>query len=77
MKNILRWLTGIFKKGKLSEIEESFFRPILFQFPEVLKKSLSSDINTEDWGKDYLSKNKNVEKYIYDACEALQICGVS
>ena len=77
MKKILYWLTGIFKKRKLSDIEEDFFRPILFQFPEVLKKSVSSDIDTEDWGKDYLSKNKSVEKYIYDACEALQICGIS
>ena len=77
MKKILYWLTGIFKKRKLSNIEEDFFRPILFQFPSLLKKSVSSEEDISNWGKDYLSKSKNVEKYIHDACEALQTCGIS
>ena len=77
MKKILYWLTGIFKKRKLSDIEEDFFRPILFQFPNLLKDSVSSEVDINNWGKDYLSKNKSVEKYIYDTCEALQICGIS
>src|SRR3989344_7662897 len=77
MKKILYWLTGIFKKRKLSDIEEDFFRPILFQFPNLLKESVSSEEDINNWGKDYLSKNKSVEKYIHDACEALQICGIS
>lgn len=77
MKKILHWLTKLFTKKEVSGVDENFFRPILFQFPEVLKKSISSDTDAEDWGKDYLSKNKSVEKYIHDACEALQICGIS
>lgn len=75
--NIFNKLISFIKNKKEIKIDEDFFRPILFQFPEILKKSISSDIEIEDWGKDYLSKNKNVEKYIHDACEALQISGIS
>lgn len=74
---IIQKIIKLFKKNSKINIDEDFFRPILFQFPEILKKSVSSDIDIENWGKDYLSKNKSVEKYIYDACEALQISGVS
>lgn len=58
-------------------MDDEFFRPILFLFPSVLKENVSSKIDIENWRKDYLSKNKNIEKYIYDACESLQICGIS
>jgi len=60
-----------------SSIEENFFKPILFEFPNLLKNSISSENQKTDWSKDYLSKNKNIEKYIYEACTALQIFGVS
>lgn len=75
--NIFQKIIKLFKKNSKIEIDENFYRPILFQFPELLKKSISSDIDIENWEKDYLSKNKNVEKYIYEACEALQISGIS
>jgi len=74
---IFRRLLGLIRKNRKTEVDEDFFRPILFQFPEVLKNSISTNIDTGEWEKDYLGKNKTVEKYIYDACEALQICGIS
>lgn len=77
MKKILHWLRNLLKSKRVSDIDEDFFRPILFLFPNVLKESISTDVDITDWGKDYLAKNKNVQKYIYDACEALQIVGVS
>lgn len=49
--------------------------PILFWFPEELKKVLSFDVETSQ--KDYTYKTKNIERYIYDACQVLQLCGVS
>ena len=61
----------------MKKVEESFFRPLLFLFPNILKESVSSKTDIKDWQKDYLSNNKNIEKYIYNACEALQICGIS
>ena len=77
MKRTLLWLAAIFRKKELPSVDEDFFRPILFLFPNILKESVSTDTETKDWGKDYLSKNKNIEKYIYNACEALQISGIS
>lgn len=60
-----------------SSLEKAFFTPILFEFPSLLKGSVSSNTEKIDWAKDYLSKNKNIEKYVYEACEALQIFGIS
>lgn len=77
MKKIIQKLLGLVRKRKESQTEDNFFRPIFFQFPTLLKKGISSGINVGDWGKDYLSKHKNIEKYIYEACEALQIYGIS
>lgn len=74
---IKNWLFNLFKKEKSSDIEEDFFRPILFLFPNILKESASANTDVKDWEKDYLSKNKNIEKYIFNACEALQISGIS
>ena len=77
MKKIIQKLLGLVRKRKESQIEDNFFRPIFFQFPTLLKKEISSGVDVDDWGKDYLSKNKNVQKYIYEACESLQIYGIS
>lgn len=78
MKRIINWFTKIFgKKDIIKEVEESFFCSLLFLFPNILKESVSSKTDTEGWRKDYLSNNKNIEKYIYNACDALQICGIS
>jgi len=74
---IKNWLFGLFKKEKTSDIDEDFFQPILFLFPNILKESVSTNTDVKDWEKDYLSKNKNIEKYIFNACEALQISGTS
>ncbi len=57
--------------------DKKFFTPILFQFPDILKKSVSSGIDVKTWKKDYLSKDNNIQKYIYNACEAIQVCGIS
>jgi len=62
MKKILYWLTEIFKKRKPSDTEEDFFRPILFMFPNILKNSVSTANDVTDWRKDYLVKNKNIQK---------------
>ncbi|HRH25975.1 MAG TPA: hypothetical protein PLF31_00660 [Candidatus Paceibacterota bacterium] len=78
MKSLFKWFGALFnKKDVMDGVDEAFFRPIMFLFPNILKESVSSKVDIEDWKKDYLSKNKNIEKYIYDACEALQICGIS
>ncbi|MAZ40870.1 hypothetical protein CL654_02035 [bacterium] len=78
MKWIFDWLINLFgKKDIARDTDESFFRPILFLFPNILKESVSSETDVKDWQKDYLSKNKNIEKYIFNACEALQVCGIS
>ncbi|HED05089.1 MAG TPA: hypothetical protein ENI61_00210, partial [Ignavibacteria bacterium] len=66
-----------YQKEALKGPEESFFCSLLFLLPNILKENISSRIDIEDWRKDYLSNNKNIEKYIYNACEALQICGIS
>lgn len=71
------WPFSLFRKNKSSDIDEDFFRPILFLFPNILKESVSANTDVKDWEKDYLSKNKNIEKYIFNACEALQISGIS
>lgn len=63
--------------GTDEPLENNFFKPIFFEFPNLLKNSISSDSQKIDWGKDYLSKIKNIEKYIYEACAALQLFGVS
>lgn len=77
MNKLLRWITRFFKKKMPSGIDEDFFRPILFLFPNVLKENVSTEFDVNDWQKDYLSKNENIKKYIFDACEALQIIGIS
>lgn len=77
MKKTPHWLSNLFKDKKVSGVDEDFFRPILFLFPNILKESISTDVDITDWAKDYLAKNKNIQKYIYDACEALQVIGVS
>lgn len=58
-------------------IENEFFNTAFFVFPSLLKKSIIINLNTVDWDRDYLSKEKNTEKYIFEVCEALQILGVS
>lgn len=58
-------------------LEEMFINPVLFKLPSLLKGSVFSEAQKIDWAKDYLSKNKNIEKYVYEACEALQIFGIS
>ena len=65
------------KIKKNFEINKDFFQSIFFLFPNILKKIVSANIEVKDWEKDYLSKNKNIEKYIFNACEALQISGTS
>lgn len=77
MKNVYHWIIKLFSGKKPLGIEEDFFRPILFQFPNVLKEDISTGIDIKDWEQDYLSKNKNIAKYIFNACEALQISGIS
>jgi hypothetical protein len=77
MRKSLQWLINLVKGKKYSDVDEDFFRPILFLFPSLLKKSVSINVDVSDWQKDYLSKNKNIAKYIFGACEALQIIGVS
>lgn len=72
-----KWVTGLFKKNESSGIDQDFFRPILFLFPNILKGSIFTDTKIKDWEQDYLSKNRNIEKYIHNACEALQISGIS
>lgn len=57
--------------------DEHFFKPILFLFPDLLKKDVSKESDVVSWQNDYLSKDKNVKKYIYKACESLQIIGIS
>ncbi len=77
----MTWFKKLIKvfrnKKSFQNVDDGFFRPILFLFPNILKESVSSKTDTQDWGKDYLSKNKNIEKYVYNACESLQICGIS
>lgn len=59
--------------------EEDIFKIVFLQFPTKIKDLIfsESEVDIKNWGKDYLSKNKNIEKYIYEACEALQIFGIS
>lgn len=77
MVRLFQWFANLVMGKRISDVDEDFFRPILFLFPNVLKESVSTNADISDWQKDYLSKNKNVEKYVFDACEALQIIGVS
>lgn len=78
MKWKSNWITKFLgRKNTTEEISEGFFRPIFFLFPDILKKSVSSETDIKDWKKDYLAKNKNIEKYIYNACESLQVSGIS
>lgn len=78
MKSLFKWFTALFrKKDVMDGADEAFFRPILFLFPNILKENVSSKTDIDNWKIDYLSKNKNIERYIYGACEALQICGIS
>ena len=73
MKKLFNWIISLFKSKKVSDIDEDFFRPILFIFPNILKNSVSTATDK----KDYLAKNKNIQKYIFEACEKLQIIGIS
>jgi hypothetical protein len=57
--------------------KSDLFHVVCFELPCLIKNSVSSDAQKDDWKKDYLSKNKNIEKYVYEACSALQIVGVS
>src|SRR3989344_472465 len=77
LEAIKNWQFSLFSKKRISNIDEDFFQPILFLFPNILKESVCTDTEIKDWEKDYLSKNKNIEKYIFNACEALQISGTS
>ena len=77
MKKLFNWIINLFKSKKVSDIDEDFFRPILFMFPNILKNSVSTANDVADWRKDYLVKNKNIQKYIFEACEKLQIIGIS
>ena len=77
LEAIKNWQFSLFSKKRISNIDEDFFQPILFLFPNILKESVCTDTEIKDWEKDYLSKNKNIEKYIFNACEALQISGIS
>ena len=77
LEMLKKWFAGLFKKNESSGVDQDFFRPILFLFPNLLKRSVSTDKKIKDWEQDYLSKNKNIEKYIHNACEALQISGIS
>jgi hypothetical protein len=77
MKRIIYWISNLLKMKRDLNADGDFFNPILFIFPSLLKQDISSKTDINDWEKDYLSKNKNIEKYIYNACEALQICGTS
>ncbi|OGF65349.1 hypothetical protein A2Z53_02445 [Candidatus Giovannonibacteria bacterium RIFCSPHIGHO2_02_42_15] len=77
LREVFQRFLGLKNKETEAEIKGSFFRPILFLFPNILKESISSDDDINDWQKDYLSKNKNIEKYLFDGCEALQIIGIS
>ncbi len=57
---------------------ETTHSTLFFEFTDLLKKAVA--ISSEQkilFGKDYLSKDKNIEKYIYEACEAIQLTGVS
>lgn len=77
MEKLFNWIINLFKSKKVSDIDEDFFRPILFIFPNILKNSVSTATDITDWQKDYLAKNKNIKKYIFEACEKLQIIGIS
>jgi len=59
MKKLFNWIINLFKSKKVSDIDEDFFRPILFMFPNILKNSVSTANDVVDWRKDYLVKNKN------------------
>ncbi len=77
MKKLFQKLFGKSKVDDLSSIDNDFFRPILFQFPTLLKDAVSSESKITDWSKDYLSKNSNVEKYIFEACNEILLSGIS
>ena len=56
MKSLFKWLVSLFvsKRDVMGEADEAFFRPIMFLFPNILKESVSSQKDIEDWKKDYL-----------------------
>lgn len=56
-------------------MDEKIVNAILLEFPQLLKKQLQFDV--ENSKKDYMSRLNNIEKYIYNACEMLQVSGIS
>lgn len=54
------------------------YKVIFFKFTDLFKNAVSIFLEEKIvLNKDYLSKDKNIEKYIYEACEAIQIVAVS
>lgn len=53
------------------------FSKIFITYPDLIKKNITDNVKSNNWSSDYLSRNNNVEKYIYETCKSLQIIGVS
>ncbi len=72
LKVFLKRLTYLNPKER-----DSFFSLVFFMFPQKLKKCASQGADIKEWRRDYLSKQKNIQKYIFDACEQIQTFGVT
>ncbi len=54
-----------------------FYTNVFGELPQRLKQCAAKNSDVDLWRKDYLSKQTNVQKYVFLACEQLQIIGVS
>jgi len=54
-----------------------FYTNVFGELPQRLKRCAAKNSDVDLWRKDYLSKLSNIQKYIFLACEQLQIIGVS
>lgn len=73
-KTFLRFFMEKFRQSKE---KDSFFALTFFEFPQKLKKCALQDADLKEWKRDYLSKQKNIQKYIFNACEQIQTFGVA
>lgn len=71
-----RWAGGLFK-NPTPNIDNDFFKPIFFEFSDVIKKDISSNLDLSNLKRDYLAKEYNIQKYVFDGCEQLQVIGTS
>lgn len=73
---MFNFLKNLFQGQK--EKDQDIFQPeMLFVTLSQRLKECVEGLDLKQIRKDYLSKEQNVEKYIYEACEQLQTYGVS